>query len=83
MDVDYLKTLVVAVLDGEENTGNSDVAYAALVAYIDERRPLPKSTLSDEDRDLVLRVLDTCDPASDCAIGNDEIARAREIVERA
>lgn len=32
--------------------------------------------------DLLMAVLAVADPASDCAIGNDEIDRARRIIQR-
>jgi hypothetical protein len=38
--------------------------------------------LTHNERDLIERVLDCVDPASDCAIGNDEIGRVREILDR-
>lgn len=34
------------------------------------------------DLERITAVLNTCDPAADCAVGNDEIAWAREHVER-
>lgn len=38
--------------------------------------------ITDDERDLIERVLDQVDPASDCAIGNDEIGLVREIIDR-
>lgn len=32
------------------------------------------------DYEFLMQVLETCDPASDCAIGNEQIWRAKEII---
>lgn len=38
--------------------------------------------LSAAERDRLLAVLDTCDPAATCGVGNDEIGWARDTVKR-
>lgn len=38
--------------------------------------------ITQEEAELMMRVLDCVDPASDCAIGNDEIGACRDIVDR-
>lgn len=38
--------------------------------------------MSPSERERLLAVLDTCDPAATCGIGNDEIGWARDTVER-
>ena len=57
--------------------GNERTAFAAFV--MPDKVP---PAISREERELIERVLDCVDPASDCSIGNDEIARVREIVAR-
>ena len=39
-------------------------------------------TLTPQEHELAGRVLDVCDPASDCEIGNDEIGEVRAILAR-
>jgi hypothetical protein len=38
--------------------------------------------ITPEEAELIHRVLTTCDPAHDCAVGNDEIAQAEAIIDR-
>lgn len=38
--------------------------------------------IKPKERDLIMEVLDTCDPAMTCGIGNREIDRVRDIIER-
>lgn len=38
--------------------------------------------ITPKEAERIARVLDCVDPASDCAVGNDEIDAVREIIER-
>lgn len=59
----------------DHNPTNEDIEHPHL-------RGCGTEPITADERDLLMRVLDVADPASDCAIGNDEIAKARELAER-